>query len=151
MLRPYHLCHLEALNTLERVTAGEPILLNNSVDPKYTVAAVAKRPIRAGSVIRKGAGGFDVRGLAVPLADHRNAVPVCLLRDTVVIRNIEPGQVVRFDDVVMPESQALTCYRSIAEQPRQLSRKSKLFSEHTFFLGMMEFANGWPLHLAALA
>jgi hypothetical protein len=55
LLRSYHLCHLEALNTLQRVVADEPILLNNSADPKYTVAAVAKQSIRAGSVNRKGA------------------------------------------------------------------------------------------------
>jgi predicted homoserine dehydrogenase-like protein len=116
LLRSYHLCHLEALNTLQRVVADEPILLNNSADPKYTVAAVAKQSIRAGSVIRKGAGGFDVRGLAVPLAQHRTAVPICLLRDTVVVRNIEPGQVVCFDDVEMADSRAWALYRSIAEQ-----------------------------------
>lgn len=149
LLRPYHLCHLEAVNTLNRVTAGEPVLLNNSAHPRYTVAAVAKRPIRAGSVIRKGAGGFDVRGQAVPLAEHRDAVPVCLLRDSMVVRNIEPGQVVRFEDVVMTESRALSLYRSIAEAPKP-QKKRLLHSEHMFFLGMAEFAEGLPLQLCAM-
>lgn len=149
LLRPYHLCHLEAVNTLNRVTDGEPMLLNNSAHPRYTVASVAKRPIRAGSVIRKGAGGFDVRGQAVPMADHRDAVPICLLRDSVVVRNIEPGQVVRFEDVIIAESQALDFYRSICEAS-VVQKKSKMFSEHMFFMGMTEFGNGWPLQLSGM-
>lgn len=148
MLRPYHLCHLEAVRTLRGVTSGDAMLLNNSANPRYTVASVAKRPIAAGDVIRKGAGGFDVRGQAVPLADHRDAVPVCLLADAVVVRRIEPGQVVRFDDVILPESRALDFYRSIAHEPAP-KKKKLLFSEHMFFLSMAEFTQGWPLQLAA--
>jgi predicted homoserine dehydrogenase-like protein len=113
MLRPYHLCHLEALNTLRRVVAGEGMLINNSANPQFTITAVAKGKIARGSVIEKGAGGFDVRGVAAKINTNKNAVPVCLLQNTKVIRDIEPGQIVCFDDVELPESNALNFYSQI--------------------------------------
>ncbi len=113
MLRPYHLCHLEALNTLRRVIAGEGMLINNSANPQFTITAVAKGKIARGSVIEKGAGGFDVRGVAAKISTNKQAVPICLLQNTRVIRDIEPGQVVCFDDVEMSESNALNFYSQI--------------------------------------
>jgi predicted homoserine dehydrogenase-like protein len=113
LLRPYHLCHLEALNTLRRVIDGEPMLLNNSAKPLLTVAAVAKRKMLSGETIERGAGGFDVRGVAVQLRDNTNAVPVCLLSHTKVIRNVEPGQIIQFDDVDMADTKTLEIYRSL--------------------------------------
>lgn len=115
LLRPYHLCHLEALNTLRRVVDGEPMLLNNSAKPSLTVVAVAKKEIFRGENIERGAGGFDVRGVAVKLHDNLNAVPVCLLSHTKVIKNVEPGQIIQFDDVDMADSKALEIYRSLIQ------------------------------------
>ena len=114
MLRPYHLCHLEVLNTMRRAIAGEEMLLNNSPNPRLTIASVAKRIIKAGDTIQRGAGGYDVRGLAVQLADHRDVVPICLLQNTKVIKNIEPGDVLRFEHVDFPNSKALDIYQKIA-------------------------------------
>ncbi len=113
MLRPYHLCHLEALNTVRRVIAGEDALINNSANPEFTIAALAKGKITRGNVIEKGAGGFDVRGVAVKIRTNKDAVPICLLQNTRVIRDIEPGQIVRFDDVEMADTQALHFYNDI--------------------------------------
>jgi predicted homoserine dehydrogenase-like protein len=115
LLRPYHLCHLEALNTLRRVVMGEPILINNSPNPHLTVAAIAKREITAGDVIARGAGGFDVRGVAVRLQENKNAVPICLLQNTKLVRNVEPGQTIQFDDVELADTKALEIYHSILQ------------------------------------
>lgn len=115
LLRPYHLCHLEALNTLRRVVLGEPMLINNSEKPHLTVAAVAKRKMLPGEVIVRGAGGFDVRGVAVQLQSHQKAVPICLLQNTKIIRNIEPGQIVQFEDVELSDTKALEIYCGLLE------------------------------------
>lgn len=114
ILRPYHLCHLEPINTIRKVIQGEPILLNNSSNPRITVGAVAKKPLKAGSTIKKGAGGFDVRGYAIQLAEHRDAVPICLLKNTRVIKDIQPDEIVRFEHVDLAETKALDIYRQIA-------------------------------------
>lgn len=113
MLRPFHLCHLEALNTIRRVIQGEGMLMNNSANPHLTIAATSKRAIKQGETIERGAGGFDVRGVAVKIAEHRNAVPVCLLQNTIVRRNIEPGQIVTYDDVELADTKALSIYKEL--------------------------------------
>ena len=114
ILRPYHLCHLEPINTIRKVLQGEPILLNNSANPRITVGAVAKKPLKAGTIIKKGAGGFDTRGYAIQLADHKDAVPICLLKATKIIRDIEPDEIIRFEHVDLDETKALEIYREIA-------------------------------------
>ncbi len=113
LLRPYHLCHLEALNTLRRVVQGERMLLNNSAKPTLNVSAVAKRAIRKGETIARGAGGFDVRGVAINFSDCLDAVPICLLQNASVIRDIAPGDMVRFNDVRLNDSPALRIYQDI--------------------------------------
>lgn len=113
LLRPYHLCHLEALNTLRRINQGEGMLINNSANPRLTVIAVAKRKILKGEIIHRGAGGFEVRGVAVQLQDHKAAVPICLLQDTPVLQDIEPGQIIQFSDVDLAQTTALNLYLDI--------------------------------------
>lgn len=110
LLRPYHLVHLEVLNTLRRVVRNESILLNNTAAPTFSVAAVAKRPLAPGDEIVHGAGGFDVRGLAIEISNHKNAVPICLLHNTPVVRNVDQGQIISFDDVDLSQTRALECY-----------------------------------------
>jgi len=110
LMRPYHLVFLEALNTLRKVLQGEPVLLNNSAEPTVTVGAVTKRKITAGEIIERGAGGFDTRGMAVNIKENKDAVPVCLLVNTRVKRNLEPEQLIRFDDVELAPSNALQFY-----------------------------------------
>lgn len=113
LLRPYHLTHLEALNTVRKVLSGEGMLINNSANPTLTVAAIAKRKILSSEVIERGAGGFDVRGVAVHIKDNKQAVPICLLQNTRVVRDIEIGQTVCFDDVEMADTTALNLYLQI--------------------------------------
>lgn len=115
MLRPYHLCHLEVLNTMRRALADEEMLLNNSADPRLTIASVVKREIKAGETITRGAGGYDVRGVAVQLADNRDAVPICLLKDTKVVKDVEPGDILRFEHVDFPQSRTVDIYHQIAK------------------------------------
>ena len=113
LLRPYHLTHLEILNTIRKVLKGDEMLLNNSAHPELTVVALAKHKMSCGDVIERGAGGFDVRGVAVKIDNNKDAVPICLLQNTKLIRDIEPGQIVRFDDVEMADTQALHFYKNI--------------------------------------
>jgi len=115
LLRNYHLVHLEVRNTIRNVLNGEGILLNNSAQPTITVAAVAKHDMAPGDAIIKGAGGFDVRGHAVQLRDHQNAVPICLLQNTPLIRPVERGQIITFDDVDLAATKALDCYQAIID------------------------------------
>lgn len=107
LVRPYHLCSLEVGKTVRRVLAGGGVLLNNSTAPTLSVGAVAKRAMKPGELIERGIGGFQFRGEAVKIANNPDHVPIGLLRKTALIRPVEPGQMITFDDVDILPSRAL--------------------------------------------
>ena len=113
LLRPHHLIHLEVPRTILKVIRDEPPLLNNSRRPRVGVAAIAKRPLKAGMALPRGLGSFAVRGVAVELAANPGHVPLCLLANAVVRRKVEVGQTLSFDDVELPETRALAIYREL--------------------------------------
>jgi len=97
---------------------GEAELLNNSAVPRLSVAAVAKKPLRAGDKISQAFGSFEARGKAVRIRENYGHVPIGLLNNAVVKREIEPGQMICFDNVEMPENTALTIWREIESAAR---------------------------------
>jgi predicted homoserine dehydrogenase-like protein len=113
ILRPYHLCYFEIPKTLSRVFAGQGKLLDNSAEPHVIVAAVAKRTLEPGTVIKRGIGSFDVRGEAVGIANHPDNVPIGLLYNARVRNRIEPGQSLKISDVDLPDSLALNAWLEI--------------------------------------
>eukprot|EP00130_Batrachochytrium_dendrobatidis_P008511 XP_006683386.1 hypothetical protein BATDEDRAFT_28903 [Batrachochytrium dendrobatidis JAM81] len=110
ILQNYHLCHLEIMKTIRRVINGGGVLLNNGENPTVSVAAIAKGTLEPGEKIEKGIGSFRVRGEAVKIATNPNHVPIGLLVNTVIKRQVEEGQIVTFDDVELPESLALEAW-----------------------------------------
>lgn len=114
ILQNYHLCHLEVVKTIKRVINGGGVLLNNGENPTVSAAAIAKRRLLQGEKIEKGIGSFQVRGEAVRIETHPNHVPIGLLVNAVLKRNIEKGQIITFDDVELPESLALNAWRETA-------------------------------------
>lgn len=119
LTRPFHLCSLEVGKTVRRVLAGGGVLLNNSVSPTLGVAAIAKREMKAGEIIIRGIGGFDVRGEAVKLAEELDHVPIGLLRNTVLKRPVEPGQLITFDDIEVQPSRVLDILTQQQQTVRQ--------------------------------
>ena len=67
---------------------------------------VAKRDLNPGVVIEKGIGSFDVRGETVEITKDKEHVPAGLLYNARVKRKILKGQLIHFDDVALPESEA---------------------------------------------
>lgn len=108
LLRAYHLCGLEVARSLSALLRGdrEP-LLSNGADPRISVAAVAKRPLAADTVLERGIGSYRVRGSCVRTADRPRHVPIGLLAGARLRRRVEAGAVLDFDDVELPESRAL--------------------------------------------
>ena len=106
IVRPFHLAYFEIVSTIDRVRAGRPALLDNGLFPRIGVAAVAKRPLKRGEILPFGVGSFDVRGIAVPIADYPDHIPIGLIRDCEVLHSVEPGQMLTADDIVVPETAA---------------------------------------------
>ena len=115
----YHnttLCHLEIIKTVRRVLNGGGVLLNNSVTPRISMAAVAKKDLPAGTIIDFACGSFELRGHAVPILDHPGHVPIGLLNKAVIRRSVSRGQILTRDDVEVPDSLAVKAWKQIIKK-----------------------------------
>ena len=114
--KPYHLCHLEIFKTIDRVLAGGGVLLDNSTHPTISTTTIAKRDLLPGEIIEKGIGSFDVRGIAVKIKEHKNHVPIGLMKNVVIKRAVKAGDEITFDDVELPESLAVKVWKNIEKK-----------------------------------
>lgn len=106
LYRPFHLCQYEMLKTVRRALRGEPPLLTNGTAPRIGVRGLSKRALPAGHRIGQAIGGFELRGEAAELGEFRE-VPLALLQDAVLRRDLPPQTPVRWEDVELPPSRAL--------------------------------------------
>lgn len=109
----FHLCHLEILKTIRRVLSGGSVLLNNGTTPRISVAAIAKRKLLPGDQVIHGIGSFEVRGEAIRIADAENHIPIGLLRDAIIKRPLEEGEMLLFSDLDIPDTYASNAWKSI--------------------------------------
>lgn len=124
LIKDYCLVHLEVFKTIERVVRGGKALLNNSNKPRVGVATVAKRDLAPGTIIERGCGSFDLRGICVNLAERPDHLPICLANDLEVKRPIAAGEVLTSDDVDMPETEALKIWKTIEREALTLDRRA---------------------------
>ncbi len=111
--RDYHLCFFEIPRTIRRALAGQPPLLTNTGRPRISVGAIAKRALPAGTAIPYAIGSFDFRGEAVRVAEAPQHVPIGILEGAVLRQSVEPGQMLTWDDVDIPDSLALDVCREL--------------------------------------
>jgi|GEM_PF-35762 len=124
--RPYHLCHLEIPKTLLKILSGDlSYSFNNGQHPTVQVLAIPKRDIKAGEFLGRGLGSFDVRGEAAKIKDYPQGVPIGLLQEATFVRPVSAGQVVKFDDVVLPKTRALEMWQQTVAE---ISGQSKIES-----------------------
>lgn len=116
LMHNFHLCHLEVAKTIRQVLTGAPPLLNNTESPHVSVAAIAKKRLEAGDRIKRGIGSFEVRGEAIEIDSVPDHVPVGLMAGAIVKRRVQPGQILTFDDVDLPDSKALSCWKQIKDR-----------------------------------
>lgn len=121
LVRNFHLCALEIIKTVNRVFAGGGILLDNSVRPSLGVVAIAKRALPRGHCIEQPIGGFDLRGEAARLDEAEDAVPIGILKGALLRDSVEPGQVLRWSDVDIPDSLAKDIARRLQVGRRRLA------------------------------
>jgi predicted homoserine dehydrogenase-like protein len=111
--RPYHLCGLEISKTLRQALRKEAPLLNNGCQPRVSVAAIAKRDLPKGYCIKRGMGGFDLRGEAVLIKDFPDHIPLGIIFDAILTQPVEAGSRLTWKDIEMPDSMALTIVRKL--------------------------------------
>lgn len=110
--RPYHLCHLEIPKTIMKVLTGsQRYTFNNGRKPVAQVVAVAKKPLSVGEAFTKAVGSFELRGEAVLIENNPQAVPVSLMDNAILKKDIDPGEIISFADVELPPSRALALWQ----------------------------------------
>lgn len=105
--KDYHLCFLEIPRMIYRALSGGAPLLTNGAKPTVSLGAIAKKALPAGTDIPYGIGSFKLRGECLLVEENRGHVPIGILEKAVVKRDLEPGQLITWDDVELPDSLAL--------------------------------------------
>src|ERR1700730_9003802 len=83
-------------------------------EPDGDSVAVAKRALRAGETL-DGEGGYTVWGKLVPAERSlaAGALPIGLAHNVALIRDIAAGEIVRWADVTVPDSEAVRVRRDM--------------------------------------
>ncbi|HEX6442523.1 MAG TPA: Gfo/Idh/MocA family oxidoreductase [Stellaceae bacterium] len=113
MYKPYHLIGLElGISVLSAALRGEPA--GQPLGWRGDVAAVAKRDLRAGETL-DGEGGYTVWGKLVPTERSlkEGALPIGLAHKVPLKRDVVAGEIVRWADVAVPDSEAAAIRREM--------------------------------------
>jgi predicted homoserine dehydrogenase-like protein len=101
---PYHLCHFEVPNTVARAALFGDATIAPSGGPVVEVVAAAKVGLEPGDELDR-IGGYLTYGLAENsgVARAENLLPLGLAEGARALRRIERDDVLRLDDVELPE------------------------------------------------
>ena len=99
--RPYHLCHVEAMQCVAEAFLDHEALLQPTYGFKTNVYAYAKRQLHAGEKL-DGIGGYTCYGLIENCAcnQDRLGLPICLADDVVLKRDIRKDEKLFMDDIL---------------------------------------------------
>lgn len=114
LLRNHYLVHLELPRTIRRIAEGGSALLSNGECPLVSVAAIAKLPVASGQSIGRAIGSFEFRGEAVRWCEYPDHVPMGIVQNARIVRNVEPGAYLRWEDVELSDHRAVTLAKTIA-------------------------------------
>ena len=115
LMKDYCLCHLEVFKTIDRVLRTGRPLLNNGSSPQIGVASIAKRDLRVGEFIARGAGSFALRGECVRIQEEPDHLPICLANEVRIRRPVERGEVLTLHHVDIDETPALRAWLAIRD------------------------------------
>jgi len=99
----YHLCHLEAIQTLAKIFFSKKETINNSNTPKLTTVAIAKQDLKKGEML-DGIGGDTVYGTIQTIDKNKGFLPVGLALNCELVNDIKRDQPIKISDVILPES-----------------------------------------------
>jgi len=120
-----HLCYFEIPKTILKFYHTGKVTLDNGSNPTISVAAVAKKNITTGTFIDKGIGSMEMRGEAMNISEEPNHVPIGLMSQVLIKRNIEPGQIITFEDIEIQDSLAYKAWtETFIKQPNNIKAVS---------------------------
>jgi len=117
---PYHLPHLQIAATIARAALLGDATVSPIAGPVCSVAAVAKKDLKAGEVL-DGVGGFATYGVIenAGIFNAEDLLPMGLSEGGRVTRDIRKDEPIKCTDVELPKGRL--CDRLYAEQKRHFS------------------------------
>lgn len=106
LFEPYHLCHLEAVQTLAKIFFSKKETINNSNNPKLTTVALAKRDLKKDEIL-DGIGGDTVYGIIQTIDKSEGLLPVGLAVNCELKCDIKKDERIKISDVNLPKSAAV--------------------------------------------
>jgi len=103
--RPYHLCHVEAMECIVEAVVDGCSLLEPVYGFRTNVFAYAKRHLKAGEKL-DGIGGYACYGLIDNCNGGHPGLPICLAEDVVLRHDIARDSPVLLTDVELPVSRS---------------------------------------------
>jgi len=101
--RPYHLCHVEAMDCIVQAVVEGCSLLEPVYGFRTNVFAYAKRDLKAGETL-DGIGGYACYGLIDNCNRGHPGLPICLAEGVVLRRQIARDAPILWNDVEAPAS-----------------------------------------------
>lgn len=98
--RPYHLCHVEAMQCVAEAYLDHETLLQPTYGFKTNVYAYAKRDLQAGETL-DGLGGYTCYGLIENCSENEKSpgLPICLAEDVVLNKDVAKDKKILLQDV----------------------------------------------------
>jgi len=116
LYKPNHLCFFEIPNSILNLLYKKEILMDNGPCPTVSVASIAKKKLIGGSVLEQAIGGMEVRGEVVEMSSEPSHVPIGLMNNARLRRDVEPGQLITYDDVDIPDSLAHNAWKETIKE-----------------------------------
>ncbi len=110
--RPYHLWFLEAPISIAKAHLEKAVWLAPLDEPVVDVLAVAKKDLEPGEILERF-GGYTQYGVIELAGEARklNALPVGLSPGAEIVRPVEAGEILTWNDVVLDEQSTLVQLR----------------------------------------
>jgi predicted homoserine dehydrogenase-like protein len=119
--RPYHLCHIEAMDCILSAVHKKKSLLHPVYGFRTNVFAYAKRNMRQGERL-DGIGGYNCYGLIENCIENNNhiSLPLCLAEDITLKRDIKQDEKINLQDVSYdPDRFDFTTYHQAVNLSKQ--------------------------------
>lgn len=105
LFEPYHLCHLELVETIASAVINKQEIINNGSHPKTRTIAVAKQDLKVGQVL-DGIGGNLSYGNIDRIKSAQGYLPMGISQGAKVLKPLHQDQPIKLSDVRLPVNPA---------------------------------------------
>lgn len=127
LFEPYHLCHLEVLQTVLKVALFGQETINNSTTPLNKTIAIAKQDLHEGQHL-DGIGGDTVYGMIDSIQNAAEFLPVGLAHNAILKNPVKKDTPIKIADVILPINYA-TRLAGLTKAPKQVKTLGTLFQK----------------------